>query len=138
MIGANIIWIFNPTADKVLMCKRHKEPYTGLYSLVGGKIDPCEDGLTAAHRELREETGITGIELTHLMTATYVLSNSFELEIYVGKLPQETPVQGDVQGLTWIDTTEDFTDMTRFAGEGLFWHVREQIKIDKQQGRLKF
>ena len=136
MIGANIIWIFNPSADKVLMCKRHKEPYTGLYSLVGGKIEEGEDGLTAAYRELREETGIVGIELAHLMTASYILEDSYALEVYVGKLRQESPVKGDAKGLTWIDVTEDFTDITRFAGHGLLWHIHEQIKINQQRWRL--
>ena len=45
MQGLNVIWVFNPTADKVLMCKRHKEPYKGLYNLVGGKIEYGEDSL---------------------------------------------------------------------------------------------
>ena len=56
MQGLNVIWVFNPTNNKVLMCKRHKEPYKGLYNLVGGKIEPDEDGLAAAYRELQEET----------------------------------------------------------------------------------
>jgi len=58
MQGLNVIWVFNPAADKVLMCKRHKNPYKGLYNLVGGKIEPDEGGLSAAYRELKEETNI--------------------------------------------------------------------------------
>lgn len=38
MQGLNVIWVWNPAADKVLMCKRRKDPYKGLYNLVGGKI----------------------------------------------------------------------------------------------------
>ena len=37
MRNYNVIWVFNPSADKVLMCKRSKDPYKGLYYLVGGK-----------------------------------------------------------------------------------------------------
>ena len=40
------------------MCHRQKPPYQGLYNLVGGKAEDGEDGLHAAYRELREETGI--------------------------------------------------------------------------------
>jgi len=64
MQGLNVIWVFNPTGEQVLMCKRHKEPYKGLYNLVGGKIEPNEDGLVAAYRELAEETGITDLQNT--------------------------------------------------------------------------
>jgi len=71
MQGYNVIWVFNPTADRALFCKRHKEPYKGLYNLVGGKIEQGEDCLAAAYRELFEETGIADIELAHVMDFTY-------------------------------------------------------------------
>ncbi len=63
MQGLNVIWVYNRDASRVLMCKRHKEPYLGLYNLVGGKIEPGEDGLAAAYRELKEESGITRARL---------------------------------------------------------------------------
>ena len=59
MQGYNLIVVFSPEGDKVLMCRRIKEPYKGLSNFVGGKIEPGEDGETAAYRELFEETGIT-------------------------------------------------------------------------------
>jgi len=123
MQGLNVIWVFNPTADKVLMCKRHKEPYKGLYNLVGGKIEPGEDGLAAAYRELKEETSIKDIELVHLMDFTYFLPDSCRVEVYAGKLKQSVEVHGDEKELIWIDTDEDFFDMNRFAGEGNIGHI---------------
>ena len=132
----NVIWIFNPTATKVLMCKRYKEPYKGLYNLVGGKVEPGEDSLTAAYRELLEETGITGTDLIHLMDFTYYQSDfwdSCHVQVYVGKLVQDIPVQGDEKELVWIDTGENFFDMTRFAGEGNIGHIFEQIKINRKR-----
>ena len=128
MQGLNVIWVFNQTAEKVLMCKRRKEPYKGLYNLVGGKIEPDEDGLTAAYRELKEETNITGITLVHLMDFTYFLNDSCRLEIYVGKLKSDVEVHGDEKELTWIDVSENFFDMSRFAGEGNIGHIYEIIK----------
>lgn len=41
----NVIVIFNKEINKTLMCKRTKEPYIGMYNLVGGKIEKENDGL---------------------------------------------------------------------------------------------
>ena len=131
MLKLNVIWIFNPDATKVLMCKRHKNPYKGLYNLVGGKVEQNEDPQAAAYRELQEETNITGITLTHLMDFTYVLADSCHLSVYVGRLAQETHVYGDEKELVWIDVSEDLFDMSRFAGEGNIGHIYEQIRINK-------
>jgi len=128
MQGYNVIWVFNPTADKILFCKRHKNPYKGLYNLVGGKIEKNEDGFVAAYRELREETGITNIELSHLMDFTYFQRDACRVEVYVGKLTADTEVSGDEKELVWLDTRENFFDMNRFAGEGNIGHIYEIIK----------
>jgi 8-oxo-dGTP diphosphatase len=135
MQGLNVIWVFNPTADKVLFCKRHKEPYKGLYNLVGGKIEPGEDGLAAAYRELREETSITDIELVHMMDFTYHLADACRVEVYVGTLTNETDVHGDEKELVWFDVAENFFDMSRFAGEGNIGHIYELIKINRLNKR---
>jgi 8-oxo-dGTP diphosphatase len=128
MQGLNVIWVFNQTADKVLMCKRRKEPYKGLLNLVGGKIEPNEDGMTAAYRELHEETGIADIELRRLMDFTYYLEDACRVEVYVGRLKCDVEVCGDENELVWIDVSEDFFDMSRFAGEGNIGHIFEIIK----------
>ena len=134
MLGLNIIWIFNPASDKVLMCKRHKPPYEGLYNLVGGKIEYGEDGLAAAYRELEEETGITDAELVHLMDCIYYLKDACRLEVYVGTLEHNIAVHGDEKELAWISTNENFFDMSRFAGEGNIGHVFEIIKYNYLEG----
>lgn len=51
----NVIVIFNKEMNKTLMCKRTKEPYMGMYNLVGGKLEKENDGLNEAYRELVEE-----------------------------------------------------------------------------------
>jgi 8-oxo-dGTP diphosphatase len=135
MQGLNVIWIFNKDASKVLMCKRHKEPYLGLYNLVGGKIEPGEDGIHAAYRELAEETGITGVTLVHLMDFTYYLSDC-RVEVYVGRLKEDVAVQGDEKELVWMDLTEDFFSMEKFAGEGNIGHILEVIRFHESIGQL--
>ena len=41
----NVIVVFDQKREKTLMCKRTKEPYMGMYNLVGGKIELENDGL---------------------------------------------------------------------------------------------
>ena len=78
----NCIVIFNKNKDKLLFCKRAKDPYKGLYNFVGGKLEKGESSKDAAYRELYEETGITkqDIELHRLMDMTYY-QQKFVLEI---------------------------------------------------------
>ena len=56
MQGYNAIVVFDEACEKLLMCKRSKEPYKGKLNCVGGKIEPGEDGPAAGYRELWEET----------------------------------------------------------------------------------
>ena len=79
MKGYNLIAVFNKTEDKLLMCRRKKNPYRNLVNLVGGKIEKNENGMQAAYRELEEETSITSddIKLTHLMDFTYYREDCF-------------------------------------------------------------
>ena len=130
----NIIAVYNQEEDKILMCLRKKDPYKGLYNLVGGKIEENETGLESAYRELEEESGITkkDITLTHLMTCNYQMSNN-ELQVYVGKLNKEVKVVEEVNKLYWVPATDNFFDMTKYAGEGIIGHIIEQVKIYKEK-----
>lgn len=86
----NVILVYNKEENKILMCKREKEPYKGKFNLVGGKLEENETEMEAAYRELKEETGITNndITLTHMMNFQYKMLD-MELEVFVGKLNKE-------------------------------------------------
>ncbi|WIV11516.1 NUDIX domain-containing protein [Proteiniborus sp. MB09-C3] len=131
-IDFNVIAVFDSMCKHILMCKRRKNPYKGLYNLVGGKIESGEDGLSAAYRELEEETGISkkDVILTHLMDFTYYLS-SIKVEAYVGRLNKEISVYGDENDLEWIEINQNFFDVSKFAGEGNIGHIMEQIFLYK-------
>ena len=126
----NVIIVYNQGEDKILMCLRSKDPYKGLYNLVGGKIEQGEEGLESAYRELEEETGITeeDIILTHLMDFEYHMSD-IELQVYAGRLNKELVVIEEANKLYWVNADEDFFDMNKYAGEGNIGHMVEQVKI---------
>ena len=70
---SNCIVVFDKDKEKLLFCKRAKNPYKGLLNFVGGKVEPEENSENAAYRELFEETGISrrDIKLHRLMDMTY-------------------------------------------------------------------
>ena len=130
----NVVIVYNKKADKILMCKRKKEPYKGKFNLVGGKVEQNEDELHAAYRELQEETGITSddITLTHVMNFQYIISN-MELEVYCGQLNKEVKLVEEVNKLYWINKNEDFFDLDKFAGEGNIGHMLQQVEFYKNK-----
>ncbi|EPY07050.1 NUDIX hydrolase [Paenibacillus alvei TS-15] len=132
MQGYNVIMVYNKELDKLLMCKRLKEPYKGLSNLVGGKIEAGEAGIESAYRELAEETSISkgDITLHHLMDFTYHYQKCY-VEVYVGKLKHDVAIHGDENELYWSDLTHDFFDMTLYAGEGNIGHMIEQVNMYK-------
>ena len=130
----NVIIVYNKEENKILMCKRAKEPYKGKYNLVGGKLEENEDSLEGAYRELEEETGITkdDIILTYLMNFEYKLLN-MQLQVFVGKLNKEKTLVEEVNKLYWMDLNENFFDEEKFAGEGNIGHMLCQVNINKKQ-----
>lgn len=127
----NVIVIFDKNLEKTLMCKRTKEPYMGMYNLVGGKIEKENDGLNEAYRELVEETNIKreDAHLIHFMNLTYVKWNK-ELEVYYGLLNKEVTLVEEVNKLEWVSINDNFFDMNKYAGGGNIGHIIEEIKKD--------
>ena len=130
MQGYNLIVVYNKAADRLLMCRRSHDPYKGMSNFVGGKIEPGEDGLAAAYRELEEETAITArdIALTHFIDFTYHLSDCY-VEVYVGRLNKEVSVHGEENELYWSGTDCNFFDMEQYAGEGNIGHIMTHVQM---------
>lgn len=120
--------IFNRNKDRLLFCKRTTNPYLGKYNLVGGKIEPEEDGFHAAYRELEEETGIgqEAVVLSHMMDFTYYNQDCY-VEVYVGILQKEVMLKQEKHPLLWMDLEQDFFSLDRFAGEGNIGHMVQQV-----------
>ena len=130
----NVIIVYDKDERKILMCKREKEPYKGMFNLVGGKVEENEDELHAAYRELEEETGITSkdIRLVNVMNFEYKMSD-MELELYAGKLNKDVEVIEEVNKLYWLDNSENFFDLEKFAGEGNIGHMLKQVELYKNE-----
>lgn len=130
----NVIIVYDKDESKILMCKREKEPYKGMFNLVGGKVEENENELHAAYRELEEETGITAkdINLVNVMNFEYKMSD-IELEIYAGKLNKDVEVVEEVNKLYWMDSKENFFDLEKFAGEGNIGHMLKQVELYKSK-----
>lgn len=138
MKNVNIIAVFDKERKSLLMCRRRKPPYQGLLNLVGGKLEPGEDGYSAAYRELQEETGISRaeIELIHLMDFVYYIDD-VKLEVYFGYLTKEVCPDGEENELLWVAREQNFCDNTVFAGKGNLWNVMENIKLWENRKVLK-
>lgn len=134
MQGYNLIAVFSPDGESMLMCRRIKDPYKGLINFVGGKIEPGESGEAAAYRELFEETGITGsyISLIHLMDFSYPLDPCY-VEVYAGQLNKPVEVSGEENPLFWSGLDLDFFDMKHYAGEGNIGHIMEHIRLNSSK-----
>ena len=130
----NVVLVYHYKEDKILMCKREKEPYKGKFNLVGGKVEENENELDAAYRELQEETGITAkdIILTHIMNFQYKMFDT-ELEVFAGKLNKNVKLIEEVNKLYWMDKKENFFDINKFAGEGNIEHMIQQVEIYKDE-----
>lgn len=129
----NVIVVFDKDIKNVLMCKRAKDPYKGLYNLVGGKIED-DNSLEEAYRELLEETAISknDISIEHFMDFTYIKWD-MELEVYYGVLKHDVELVEEVNKLEWISLEENFFDMTRFAGDGNIGHIITEIMFDMEK-----
>lgn len=132
MTSYNLVMVFNQMEDKVLMCKRIKPPYEGLFNLVGGKIDQNESFLDSAYRELFEETGITKNDIILHPLMDFVWHPiDMDMKVFVGTLNKELQLVEEIHPLYWIDVHENFFDMNKYAGEGNIGHMMEiynQIK----------
>ena len=130
----NVIIVYEKQKKNVLMCKREKEPYKGMFNLVGGKVEESEDELCAAYRELEEETAITkdDIRLVNVMNFEYKILD-MELELYAGKLNKDVKVVEEVNKLYWLNKDENFFDLEKFAGEGNIGHMMKQVELHKKE-----
>ena len=131
----NLIVVFDQTLNKALFCIRAKEPYKGLYNLVGGKVEKNETNDEAAYRELFEETGISkkDIKLDHFMDLNYFKYEN-NIQVYYGILSHEVKLVEEKNKLEWLDINEKLLDNNKFGGNYNIPHIIRQIKVYLKNG----
>lgn len=103
----------NPASGtEILLIKRARAPFEGCWALPGGFIDMDETPEEAVIRELREETGISGVEMNQLHTYGAVDRDPRHRTLsvaYIGLLTDESQTASgadDAALAAWFSTEE--------------------------------
>ncbi len=131
-----LLLLFTKDFKKVLLIKRNKKPFAGLYNGVGGKIEDGETVIAATIRECKEETGITITNPKLLVTSIYPISANSEEEKSLAVLydiVEKVPVEATYEGtFEWkdIDFVLDFHNKQIAGLANLAQYTKEILNIE--------
>jgi 8-oxo-dGTP diphosphatase len=104
--------IFLTREDRILLIKGapHKRLWADQYNGIGGHVERGEDLLSAARRELFEETGLMPADLWLCGTITIDTGEKPGIAIFVyrGECPDGEPRESQEGTLEWISSAEVF------------------------------
>lgn len=131
-----LLLLFTKDSKKILLMKRNKKPYAGLYNGVGGKIEENETVSEATIRECLEETNIQISQPKLLVTCTYPKSiNSDEdKEMALYDCVDEIEVNENYEGsfeCKNIDFALDFKNKQIAGLSNLAQFVKEILDIEE-------
>ena len=108
-----------------MLLKRLKEPNKGLFTPVGGKLDPHENPLKAAIRETWEETGfdVTHMKFCGLLTESSPVEYNWTNYVYLAEIELVPPPPCNEGELQWID----FDDVLKTPTPTTDWFIYKYI-----------
>lgn len=111
-----------------MLLKRLKEPNIGLFTPVGGKLDPHESPLKAAIRETWEETGVKvdHMKFCGLLTESSPVEYNWTNYVYLAEIDFITPPPCNEGELKWIN----FDDVLKVPTPTTDWFIYKYI-LDK-------
>jgi 8-oxo-dGTP diphosphatase len=123
------IVVLTDRVGRVLMQHRGNDAYAdpGTWTPPGGHLEPGEDAMTAAHRELLEETGLTAV-LTpdRVLERVGVGGAGVRFHVFTGRTDarQEDVVLGEGQAMLFLTPDE-------IATKELASNVRTFMRLDQ-------
>jgi 8-oxo-dGTP diphosphatase len=117
---------------KVLLVRRKRAPFAGLWSLPGGKTERDETPRETVKRELREETGIEA-EIQGIVDTVKVAPEEsgpgYRLTVFYGRASGgQLEAGGDSDAAAWVDLDEiEALPMTPGTAE-LIWIAAHRVR----------
>ncbi len=138
------VGIFPITADgKIILTIQEQPDMEEFISLVGGIVDPEEDVVDAAHRELLEETGSFTNDMELWYSIQPVTKVEWPIYIFVARgcetRAEITPDAGEKIKLKYV-TWEEFLDVIyedKFRDKELTLHLLKLMKHPKKLEELR-
>lgn len=109
VVPRTLIFLFNAENDVLLLYgSPTKRLWAGLYNGIGGHIEAGEDIVSAAKRELEEETGINEIEIYLCGQVMVDVNNDAGVAIFIfkGYYDRIQLIPSPEGGLAWIPVSE--------------------------------
>jgi len=102
------VLIINESTSQVLLGRKKRGAFTGLYNGFGGKVDPGETVAEGAQREVKEECGLH-VSLDNLQLRAQVdiemLTHIYEIYVYTCTLYEGEIVESYEMAPAWFDLT---------------------------------
>jgi ADP-ribose pyrophosphatase YjhB (NUDIX family) len=126
--------------DDVLLVRRSKGPYGGLWSLPGGHIEPGEPAIVAAVREVEEETGIAAaiaglVDFHEVLRrdANFGVAAHYVLLVFYGRWIDGEPVAGgDAAAARFVPRTT--LESLALTDAAISFIERARTKLNSQIG----